>query len=93
MAQRKPLREDPCEWLILGLIPILIDQNWWAQSRMPMDMMRHGWLTSLGTKNPAGRPAAADLARGSTRRHQAAGAKANLRTMSAAPMRIRTSQN
>ena len=30
-----------------GLIPILIDQNSCAQSRSPMDMMRHGCSTSL----------------------------------------------
>ena|SRR5829696_5148083 len=29
------------------LIPSLIDQNPWAQSRKPMDMMRQGWSVSL----------------------------------------------
>jgi hypothetical protein len=29
------------------LIPSLIDQNPCAQSRSPMDMMRHGWSVSL----------------------------------------------
>ena len=29
------------------LIPRLSDQNPWAQSRSPMDMMRHGWSMSL----------------------------------------------
>jgi peptidoglycan/LPS O-acetylase OafA/YrhL len=30
-----------------GLIPSIVDQNLWAQSRIPMDMRRHGWLRSL----------------------------------------------
>src|SRR5215470_9386186 len=29
------------------LVPDLSDQNPWAQSRRPMDMMAHGWSTSL----------------------------------------------
>jgi Transmembrane secretion effector len=29
------------------LIPSIVDQNLWAQSRIPMDMRRHGWLRSL----------------------------------------------
>jgi len=29
------------------LIPALVDQNLWAQSRSPMDMILHGWSTSL----------------------------------------------
>ena len=29
------------------LIPSLSDQNLWAQSRRPMDMMRQGWAMSL----------------------------------------------
>jgi Schlafen, AlbA_2 len=29
------------------LIPYPIDQNLYAQSRSPMDMIRHGWSTSL----------------------------------------------
>src|SRR6266567_4644165 len=31
----------------LALIPYPIDQNLYAQSRSPMDMIRHGWSTSL----------------------------------------------
>ena len=31
----------------LELIPALVDQNLWAQSRSPMDMILHGWSTSL----------------------------------------------
>ncbi len=31
----------------LGVIPALIDQNLCAQSRSPMDMILHGWSTSL----------------------------------------------
>ena len=30
-----------------GLIPSIVDQNLWAQSRIPMDMRRHGWFRSL----------------------------------------------
>lgn len=30
-----------------GVIPTRSDQNRWAQSRIPMDMMRQGWPTSL----------------------------------------------
>ena len=30
-----------------GLIPVPADQHWWAQSRKPMDMIRHGCSTSL----------------------------------------------
>ena len=33
--------------VVVLLIPIPIDQNPWAQSRRPMDMMRQGWSTSL----------------------------------------------
>ncbi len=29
------------------LIPVPADQHWWAQSRKPMDMIRHGCSTSL----------------------------------------------
>ncbi len=32
---------------ISGLIPVPADQHWWAQSRKPMDMIRHGCSTSL----------------------------------------------
>ena len=32
---------------LLQLIPSLFDQNLYAQSRRPMDMMRQGWSTIL----------------------------------------------
>jgi hypothetical protein len=41
------VRPDNREYHIGRLIRILIDQNPFAHSLRPMDMMRHGWLSSL----------------------------------------------
>ncbi len=42
---------DKCTYCAGGpeadLIPVPADQHWWAQSRKPMDMIRHGCSTSL----------------------------------------------
>ena len=35
------------ESVLKELIPVPADQHWWAQSRKPMDMIRHGCSTSL----------------------------------------------
>jgi NADP-dependent 3-hydroxy acid dehydrogenase YdfG len=40
-------RADRIQALAEELIPTRADQNRWAQSRSPMDMMRQGWLASL----------------------------------------------
>jgi len=45
-------RLDPAKYAGLSegdahVIPALVDQNLWAQSRSPMDMILHGWSTSL----------------------------------------------
>jgi hypothetical protein len=37
----------PTQSQTYSLIPIAIDQNPWAQPRIPMDMMRQGWATRL----------------------------------------------
>ena len=41
-APRTPKRKQRTD-----LLPSIVDQNLWAQSRIPMDMRRHGWLRSL----------------------------------------------
>jgi len=38
---------DKVSWNCPWLIPTRVDQNPWAQSRRPMDMIRQGWSTSL----------------------------------------------
>jgi predicted outer membrane protein len=46
-AQNKANTQDFLDYARRIVIPILIDQNSCAQSRSPMDMMRHGCSTSL----------------------------------------------
>ena len=41
------LRGRSIGFVCRALIPMLTDQNPCAQSRSPMDMMRHGWASSL----------------------------------------------
>ena len=41
------LDQQPSGFSSHKLIPALVDQNLWAQSRSPMDMILHGWSTSL----------------------------------------------
>ena len=40
-------RRDELGQYFAGLIPLPTDQNRYAQSRKPMEIMRHGWSTSL----------------------------------------------